>query len=63
MWIKPDCGYQPTPPRCHPGFGHRIGKLRFEANVERAARDMLAVLGDAKGRPGEQGSSRRAGPK
>jgi hypothetical protein len=24
---------------------------------------MLAVLGDAKGRPGEQGSSRRAGPK
>src|ERR1700736_943240 len=37
-----------------PGFGHRIGKLRFEADVERAAHDMLAMLGDAKGRPGEQ---------
>jgi hypothetical protein len=41
------------------GFIH----IEFEANVERAARDMLAVLGDAKGRPREQGSSRRAGPK
>lgn len=30
------------------GFRHRIAKLRFEANVERAARDMLPVLGDAK---------------
>src|SRR5438105_236612 len=36
-----------------PGFGHRIGKPRFEANVERAAEDMLAVLGNAKGGPGE----------
>jgi hypothetical protein len=36
-----------------PGFGHCIGKLRFEANVERAALDMLAALGNAKGRPSE----------
>ena len=40
-------------PRREPGCGHRIRKLRFEADVERAAHDMLAVLGDAKGRPGE----------
>jgi hypothetical protein len=42
-----------TPALHRPGFGHRIGKLRFEADVERAAHDMLAVLGNAKGRPGE----------
>jgi hypothetical protein len=36
-----------------PGSGHRIGKPRFEANVERPADDMLAVLGNAKGRAGE----------
>jgi hypothetical protein len=40
-----------------------MGKASEMANVEGTARDMLAVLGDAKGRPGEQGSSRRAGPK
>ena len=40
-------------PRREPGCGHRIRKLRFEADVERAAHDVLAVLGDAKCRPGE----------
>jgi hypothetical protein len=37
-----------------PGSGHRIGKPRFEANVERAADDMLAVLGNAKGGAGKR---------
>ncbi len=42
-----------TAPLHRAGSGHRIGELRFETQVEGAADNMLAVLGDAKGRAGE----------
>ena len=54
MWMKPECGYQPTPPRCIArALVIASESLDLETHIERPADDMLAVLGYAEGRARE----------
>ena len=50
-WMKRERGYQPTPPRCIARACCIASSSReFEPDVERAAVDVLAVVGDPEGR-------------
>jgi len=50
--MKPECGYQPTPPPRIARGGHRLAKLSGEPHLDRTAVNMLAVFGDPKDRAG-----------
>ena len=50
-WMKRERGYQPTPPRCIPRAACIASSSReVEPDIERAAVDVLAVVGDPERR-------------